>query len=1305
MRRDESDASSLKVRAETIFKSMIVGQHKGPLTFITNSPPAPPTPVLNEKKLLEALYYHYRPKFNLIRLFDDSEVPISQSFIDLTVFKKNPGQQGVLPLEQLFDPYPETPKEIPKKILVIGGAGTGKSVLCQLLATQSVMGVDADHDRPEEKKEIQPIGRQLQTRFKAVFWFQLRKLADDPPNIELKEFKQGERLAQIIQQRCLEGSEKPGIEELNDYIRNHSEQLLFILDGWDEVSDRVDTWDSKLNVPSYPVLRAFLEDVAQHEKATVLVTSRPMVIKHFGSVDIEFKHCLECTGFGDKEVKQYVYKFLEHKKLEEKASVFIEFLKARSSLWEIAHTPMSLELLCWLKSRNQLEFDDKESVTVSKLYEYIVQRIQEANANKYRETETEVVWKQRVELFLERLAWAAMEPYRVLISDNLLDESNQLLRTTLKETWLAEGKAEPSLVDLEKLLKAASQREGFLVFSRKEGQELLDHTYSFIHLSFQEFYAARYIRRHWLAEPTSEVSNGLANFIQSKKYIPGYQRMLLLTAGLLYQAGKQASRRKPSVKEPWHALQRFWTVLEKEPRELFGYRHAILVMYCLEECALDKEMPQYQSLMQQPLNWLEWLFFNENTYYLNDFLAQNYISAFSQCLLWSGRVLEEQLKNRLKDSRAPLRTRVIDILEHLTTLPKAISLLQQASSDKKEDSQVRQKAVRALARLPSLDQDIGSYRVLQEAVGPAEKDWEVRQAVIYGLTQLPSPSVSSVKILQQAAGTDEKNSKVRQPAIGAFVYLPPDAKRFELLQQAADSQETSSAVRQTAIQTLGWLKSLDPASIKVLKQAASRKEKDLEVRRTAIKALSGVPSLDAAAVRELLLSASSEEEEEMIRNEATRTLNSSGPWDKENFKVLQDAAGSGEKNSKIRQKAIYALSMPWQQAAGVEVLRKIASREEKDLEVRVGAIKALDSFPSLDDESIKVLREAADPALEEDLRVREAAMGALSTLSSPDKGVLELLRNAVRCKENAISMRDLAIQGLGRLKSSDKENVTVFQEVASSKEENSWLRQLAINALSQLSPLDKESVKVLEKIAADRMEKALLVRVEAIEALGHLELLDILNIQAWLKEPDPEIRKMAIRELGRLKSRDIDIHQLLLQVVREEKNLDVRRETFRVFGQLPSPNEAVMQLLLNADDQQVREKARHELDRYTFSSSQLFNTLFCQGLTEKALWIQEQLNDYCRRGYWCYAHSKDKITLILQANDGRQLSVALSSAQFQFLKELIKLVLKKSGYLSIDSRELSQSPPTVSASSLFYRGASGPAAPEEFVSEQSCAMQ
>jgi NTP pyrophosphatase (non-canonical NTP hydrolase) len=112
-----------------------------------------------------------------------------------------------------------------------------------------------------------------------------------------------------------------------------------------------------------------------------------------------------------------------------------------------------------------------------------------------------------------------------------------------------------------------------------------DQSYHFIHLTFQEYFAARYFVRQWSRDShlkrlmssyrkdSERVDSKPAEFLAKYKYDQRLNVMWRFAAGLLDAIDNKGG----------HHATCFLKVIEQEPRDLLGPAHQRLVMHCLSE--------------------------------------------------------------------------------------------------------------------------------------------------------------------------------------------------------------------------------------------------------------------------------------------------------------------------------------------------------------------------------------------------------------------------------------------------------------------------------------------------------------------------------------------------------------------------------------------------------------------------------------------------------------------------------------------------------------------------------------------------
>ena len=112
--------------------------------------------------------------------------------------------------------------------------------------------------------------------------------------------------------------------------------------------------------------------------------------------------------------------------------------------------------------------------------------------------------------------------------------------------------------------------------------------YFFLHLTFQEFFAARYLVRLLQDNPKEATK-----CIQEVKFNPRYKVVMWFTAGLLRSEGGD-----------FQSLNAFFEILDT-PKDLIGLNGTLLKVRCLEECGWQKKLQKIQFYEKEIGFWLE----------------------------------------------------------------------------------------------------------------------------------------------------------------------------------------------------------------------------------------------------------------------------------------------------------------------------------------------------------------------------------------------------------------------------------------------------------------------------------------------------------------------------------------------------------------------------------------------------------------------------------------------------------------------------------------------------------------------------
>ncbi|KAK1637273.1 peptidase C14 [Colletotrichum phormii] len=531
----------------------------------------------------------------------------------------------------------------PRRILIRGRAGVGKTTLCKKMVHDFVRS---------------GMWRDL---FDRVLWVPLRNLKERPApgyNLESLFFDEffrprGNRSGELF------------AEETRKALKD--DRTLFILDGWDEV-DRIANAGSNMS--------CFLRELLH--QPNIIITSRPSAsvpIPDQQPIHLE----LETIGFNPTQVDEYIE--VTHVKTDtRKVDEIKTFLQSHELIRSLVRIPIQLDALCYCW--NDFKGNRGNSPeTITTLYEAIQtslwkkdiwrlekkhegERIEAIDLKNAGQLSVERHVKAEAS-FLEHLAFAG------LVADKLEFESEY--RDMINEYATSSS----SDLMLDKTLPCLS----FLRSSDPSVQPI-HQSYHFIHLTFQEYFAARHFVQHWNhRQPFKQHLSGQQSgrditpveFFKRHKYDTQYNVMWRFVAGLLDKE-KNASN--------------FFEEIEKEPIDLLGPTHQRLIMYCLNEAL---ELPTGLR-DQRGKRLLQWVLFERDFTGSSTFISEPEIpeQVLNSALSASGD------KTRFLDALRRSQRYLSDSTLSNTTTAALIGLL------KDEDSNVRYFAAKALGNQSTL---------------------------------------------------------------------------------------------------------------------------------------------------------------------------------------------------------------------------------------------------------------------------------------------------------------------------------------------------------------------------------------------------------------------------------------------------------------------------------------------------------------------------------------------------------------------------------------------------------------------------
>ncbi|KAF9169411.1 hypothetical protein BGX20_010356 [Mortierella sp. AD010] len=472
--------------------------------------------------------------------------------------------QASIRLEELFDRrrLRDGTNDMPKRILVQGRAGIGKTTLCKKIVHDFQNGLWRD-------------------LFDSVVWLPLRQLrALNARNIGDLFREKYFNLTPESEKSFLTSALSGCVDDGN---------VLFVLDGLDEIVTDAQSSD---NIS----LGEFLEHLLNQKN--VIITSRPSgtdtsILKN---LDLE----LETSGFNPKNVSDYLSIALD----PDAVKVVQDFIETKPLIQSLVKIPVQLDVICYSWDLLPLDVD---SVTMTGLYQIMVDKLWRRDGERLRKkpdgvelTPPEIrrlSTNQVNRLMANEIEFLSYLAFRGL-QDNQIEFKESFLLDVMEELDIYRNDNDRDFlpVHLPEMLKQTS----FLHTADTDvdsGSDDFNRAWYFLHLTFQEYFAATWLSRHLQAnQPSSKALSMLMMtseeseaFIQQNKYNPRYEIVWWMMAGQLEGV----------------TLGRFFDLLQGAPRDLIGGYHQQLLTGCLKEARsrLDEEV--VMTLETELMQWLD----------------------------------------------------------------------------------------------------------------------------------------------------------------------------------------------------------------------------------------------------------------------------------------------------------------------------------------------------------------------------------------------------------------------------------------------------------------------------------------------------------------------------------------------------------------------------------------------------------------------------------------------------------------------------------------------------------------------------
>ncbi|CAF1505087.1 unnamed protein product [Adineta steineri] len=1021
------------------------------------------TPVTQSTKCFESIRQKYLQENRLKRLVNVTKsFPIDQSYINLSMIETKEQQEKEKKLKQhdeqesaskqhndkILGTYEEiygtkttidvknifdNCKDQTKKVLLLGRAGIGKSTFCQYVTYKWAKG-------------------ELWTQYDLVILIRLRKLTESrylsgqnysPFDLVEKEYFPFDKFSneekQQFQEHCNNG------------------KVLWILDGYDEFVHNIP--DKVADAFNYILTR-------QHH----ILTSRPYVIA------LPYYAKMEITGFTNDNIEKYIEQFFDQIKNDIPNGSFagkklLHFLKSNTSIWGIAHIPVNLELICSLWG--DTDWSKKKTLTMTTLYDNITEWLCKRHLTKQNNDSTQMRKKKLYDLckkelhFLEVLAFNAMEHSDVILPPTLLEKTEHETECDLDE--------HPQLLNFGILRSYNDMPTG--------SQHPAEQQYYFIHLSFQEYFAARHLIRT-LNSPEKQKA---INFINKHKYNRRYLYVFIFASGLLVQSDNKSS------------MEVFWSTIQGEPLDLAGLTHIKLIIECLDELTGQTLFRQSADLMKSILDWLDVCISTKSTAIIEN-LLQSLMRTSSIC---NSSILQNKILELLHIEDQAAQYIIYHIISNLPIhepMPELISKLCTAVQD--GDADVRYIAWKALGALGEKaatngvisafvnafwDEDLqvktsaceailmmGEKAATNEVISALinalrDEEWHVRQSACEVLEVMGEKAATNEMISALINALRDEDSHIRKSACKALEAIGEKAATNEVISSLINALwDEDSDVRQSACAALKAMGEKAATNEVISGLINARRDDDLGLQLSTFIALEAMG--EKAATNEVISVMINDlrNKDLTVRQCACLMLKAMGKKAATNEVISALINALRDKISSIRKLACKVLRTMGEKAATNEVISALINAlQDADLDVRRNALTALKAMGEIAPTN-GVISSLIDALLDEDSDVRGWACAALKVIGekAATSEVIFALINALWDEDSDV--RGSACAALGAMGEKAATNEVISSLINALRDNDLDVRQYACEALERAMccyPAMKELVpQTLQKL-------------------------------------------------------------------------------------------------------------------------------------------------------------------------------------------------------------------------------------------------
>ena len=374
----------------------------------------------------------------------------------------------------------------PKRILLTGKAGIGKTLFCQKLLR------DWAYDKLFQSQASLKI-----PDFKFAYLLTFR---------QLNLLENGEFSLQELLNRSTVLDDRSNVDDsLLGYIVEHPEEVMIIIDGYDEYSqqdyiagrsEEQYPNSTKDNMPVAALCTKLIKGKLLRD-SVVMITSRPDESDKMGGIPFDLK--VEIAGFSPKQVQEYIEKYFREN--EAMKNAVLDHVMKNENLVSFAHIPFLCFLMCYYMEHalQTSKSSDDLLVSATDIYSKVVNifELKHNAASEYRTKALPEKFKAQ-----PALAKSTLDKLSEFAAQLLFEKKPVFEERDMEEKFLPE--------EINKLKGSGLLHCGPPF--RKSAFETAKY-FNFTHPSIQEYLAARWFERELRDEIPTDVPEMVVQFM------------------------------------------------------------------------------------------------------------------------------------------------------------------------------------------------------------------------------------------------------------------------------------------------------------------------------------------------------------------------------------------------------------------------------------------------------------------------------------------------------------------------------------------------------------------------------------------------------------------------------------------------------------------------------------------------------------------------------------------------------------------------------------------------------------------------